>query len=62
MVFPQNLLLRCILDFERSRNQRQGSEFFSREVEFMRWFPVALLTNGDFFLVRAGFELKTSVL
>ena len=24
-------LLRCILDFERSRNQRQGSEFFIGE-------------------------------
>ena len=38
-------VLRCILDFERSRKQVQGSEF-SRVVEFMRWFPVALLTNG----------------
>ena len=39
-------LLRRILDFEHSRNQRKGSEFFSREVGFMRWFPAALLTNG----------------
>ena len=27
---------------------REGSEFFSREVEFMRWFPVAFLTNSVF--------------
>ena len=38
--------MRCLLDFERNRSQRQGSEFVSREVEFMRWFPVAFLTNG----------------
>ena len=37
-----------ILDFELSRNQRQGSGFVSREVEFMRWFPVAFLANGVF--------------
>ena len=32
-----------MLDSERSRNQRQGSESFSREVEFMRWFPLPSL-------------------
>ena len=40
--------MRRILDFRRSRNQRRGSEFFSSEVDFMRWFTVAFLTNGVF--------------
>ena len=38
--------LRRILSFERSRNQRRGAEFFLGKVDFMRWFPVAFLTNG----------------
>ena len=29
-----------------SRNQRQHSEFFSREVDFTRWLPITFLTNG----------------
>ena len=56
------LLLRCILDFERSRNQRQGPEFFSREVEFMRWYPVVFLTNGVLKGTHGGIELTTPVL
>ena len=36
---------------------------FSREVEFMGWFPVAFLTNGVFLKVtNGGIELTTSVL
>ena len=46
------MVSRCILDFKRSRNQRQGFEFL-REVEFMRWFPVAFLTHGVFIVTRA---------
>ena len=42
---PTSLIAFSILDFERNKNQRHGSEFFSREVGFMRWFPVAYLTN-----------------
>ena len=58
-------ILRCIFDFELSRNQRQGSEFFSREVEFMRWFPVAFqtpVTNGVLKVTHGGIELTTPVL
>ena len=55
-------ILRCILDFERTRNQRQGSKFFSREVEFMRWFPVAFLTNDVFTVTHGGIKLTTPVL
>ena len=35
---------------------------FSREVDFMMWFPVAFLTNGAFILVLGGIELTTPVL
>ena len=51
--------LHRILDLERSRNQRQGSEYFSREVEFMRWFPIAFLTSGVFIVAHGGIELTT---
>ena len=54
--------LRRILDFERSRNQRRGSEILSREVDFMGLFPVAFLTNGVFILTHGGIELTTPVL
>ena len=47
--------------FKRSRSQRQGSGF-SRDVNFMRWFPVALLANSVFIATRAGFEPATPVL
>ena len=57
--------LRLILDFERSRNQRQGSEFFQgsgiHEVEFMRWFPDAFLIDGVLKVARGGIALKTPV-
>ena len=56
------LLLRCILDLEHRRNQRKGSELFSREVDLMRWFPVALFTNDVFIVTSAGFQLTTPVL
>ena len=58
---PYDKNLRRILCFERSRSQRQGSEF-SREVEFMMWFPVAFLTNGVFTVTHGGIELATPVL
>ena len=35
---------------------------FSREVEFMRWFPVAFLTNGVFIGTHGGIELAAPVL
>ena len=34
----------------------------AREVEFMRWFPVAFLTNGAFKVTHGGRELKIPVL
>ena len=34
----------------------------SREMEFMRWSPVAFLTNGIFISTRVGLELTTHVL
>ena len=53
----------CILDFERSRNQRQGSEFFHLgKWIFMRLFPVAFLTNGVLKVIHEGIELTTPVL
>ena len=55
-------LLRCTLDSKRSRNQRQGCEFFSRQVEFMRWFSVAFLTDGVFKVIHGGIEQITPVL
>ena len=54
--------LYCIHDFEHSRSQRQGSEFFLGEVDFMRWFPVAFLTNGAFIVRHRGIELTTPAL
>ena len=42
--------LRRILDFEGSKNQRQGAEHFSREVDFTRWFPVASPTKDVFMM------------
>ena len=53
--------LRRILDFERSRNMRQASEF-CRKLGFMRWFPVAFLTNDALIMNRAGFEFKSPAL
>ena len=49
-------------DFERSRKQRQGSEFFSRDVEFTRRFPVASLANGVLNVTHGGVELTTPML
>ena len=62
--FPQILVkqLRFILDFERSENQRLGSKFFSRKMDFMRWFRVAFHANGVFIATRVGFELTTHVI
>lgn len=54
--------LRRLLDFERSGNQGQGSEFFSRVLSFMRWFPVASLTNDVLIATRAGSERATPLL
>ena len=34
----------------------------SREVEFMRWFPAAFLTNGVLKMTHGGIELTTPVL
>ena len=39
-----------------------GLWLFAREVDFMRWFPVAFLTDGVFIVTRAGIELTTLVL
>ena len=39
-------ITRCILDFEHSRNQRQGSEYFFMEMGFPRCLPNASLANG----------------
>ena len=41
-----------ILDFERSRNQRQHSKLLSRKVDFMRWFEVAFLANCVFIVTQ----------
>ena len=38
--------MRCILDFERSRNPRQSSGFFTREVDSMRHLPNKAIPNG----------------
>ena len=56
------LNLCCILDFECSRNQRQGSEFFSREGDFMRWFPVVSLNDGILKVTHEGIKLTIPVL
>ena len=53
--------LRCILQFECSRNQRQGSTF-PRKVDFMRWFPMVFLANGTFNVTIGGIELTNPVL
>ena len=56
------LLLRCILDCERSRNQRQSSEFFYgsgiHEV-VSRCFPSSI---GFYFVTRVEFELTAPAL
>ena len=36
--------------------------FFSREVDSVRWFPVAFLANSAFIVIHAGFEPTTPVL
>ena len=54
--------LRRMFDCELSRNQRHGSESFSREVELIRWLPVAFLTNGVLRVTHGGIELTTPVL
>ena len=54
--------LRCILDFELSRNQRQGSEFFLGKWIFMMWFPVAFITNGVLKVTHGEIELTAPVL
>ena len=59
---PSSPMTFSILDFGRSRNQRQGSESFSRVVESMRWFPVPFLANGALKMTRGGIELTTPVL
>ena len=33
--------------------------YFSGEVNFTRWFPIAFLINGVFIVTRAGFEFTT---
>ena len=35
---------------------------FSREVDLVRWFPVAFLASGVFMVTLAGFELTIPVL
>ena len=62
LLLASNEFLRCIFEFEGSRNQRQGSESFTRKVDFTRWFSIAFLINGVFIATRVGFELKTPVL
>ena len=42
-------------------NLIQSSEFLGREVDFGRWFPVALLTYGVFTATHGGIELTTPV-
>ena len=54
--------LRCILDFDLSRNQRQGSEYFPGKVQFMRWFPVDFLTNGALNVTDREINLRAPVL
>ena len=39
-----------------------GLGVFSREVDFMKWFPVAFLTKGAFFVMHGGMELPTLTL
>lgn len=41
-----------ILDFDLSRSQRQGSDV-PRELDFMKWFPVAFLTNCAFIVAES---------
>ena len=42
---------------------RDGAlSYFSRKVEFTRWFPVAFLANGVLKVTRGGIELTTPVL
>ena len=48
--------LQCILNFEHGRTIDRAMSF-SREVNFMRWFPVACLTNGVVIVTHGGFEL-----
>ena len=50
--------LHCILHFEHSRNQRQGSELFFREVDFVTWFPIACFTNGIYIVTHINFRLN----
>ena len=52
--------LHCLLNFERSRNQRQGSELFFRGVGFVRWFTVAFLTNSMFIESHKILDLERS--
>ena len=52
------IMLCCILDFERGRKKRQDSEF-SREEDFIRWFPVAFLANVAVIVTGVGSELTT---
>ena len=59
---PASPMVFSILDFVRSRNQRQGSRVFSREVEFMKGFPVAFLANGVLQVTHGGIELTIPVL
>ena len=36
--------------------------FFSRKVDFMRWFPLVFLNKGVFIVTHGGIELTTLVL
>ena len=48
-----------ILSVAETRDRALG---FSREVEFVRWFPVAFLTGGISIVTHGGIELTTPVL
>ena len=61
-VFLHRVVLKAILDFQRSRDQKQGPAFLPWNIGFMRWFPVVFLTNGVFIVTHGGIELTTPVL
>lgn len=52
--------LSSILQSMLNRNQSQGSRVFSKQVDAIRWFPIAFPTNGGVSVVTlSGFELTT---
>ena len=50
------------IQFRASQKLKTRLWAFSREVDFMRWLPVAFLANGVSIVIRVGFEVAIPLL